>query len=98
MFRERNRCSRTALACPLPFEENLRTDLPSVLIFLSFLGLLMLISPCKNRAAFRGLVAVHAFPAATVLLQWNAAHGGACFFLDFAFAVFSSSSLLIGSY
>src|SRR5215469_3135225 len=41
----------------------------------------------ENRAGCRGLVAIHALAAWALLLQGNAAHGGAGFFLDFGFTL-----------
>ena len=50
----------------------------------------------ENRASRRGLVAVDALSARAVLLQRNAAHGGAGFFLDFGFAFGASAPEGIG--
>src|SRR2546430_16521124 len=46
-----------------------------------------LVGSGEDRAGSRGLGAVNATPASTLLFQRNTAHGGAGFFLDFGFAI-----------
>src|SRR5437773_4178771 len=55
-------------------------------VFFIFVAGLFSISPGKNCLALGGLGAIHTLTARALLLQWNAPHGGACFFFDFRFA------------